>query len=118
LFPLHAARRTYRHQATRRLWKATKGTLKNQFYTPSAHVRFGQKQTYAVQKGMSALPPKATSNAAYGMSAKGPKRTLPASSVHVRQRLIEGECLAPGDVDNEKAISAALTRFFTALKFT
>ena len=26
----------------------------------------GQKQTYAVQNGMSALPPKATSNATYG----------------------------------------------------
>ena len=29
-----------------------------------------------MQKGMSALPPKATSNATYGMSAKGQKRTL------------------------------------------
>ena len=71
-----------------------------------------------MQLGMSALPPKATSNATYAMSAKGLKRTLPASSVHVRQRLIETECLAPGDVDNDKAISAALTRFFTGLKFT
>src|SRR5262245_19285888 len=43
LFPLHAARRTYRHQATRRLRKATKGTLKNRFYTTSAHIRFGSK---------------------------------------------------------------------------
>src|SRR5262245_6165767 len=31
----------------------------------------GQKQTYAVQKGMSALPSIATSNATYGVSAKG-----------------------------------------------
>ena len=30
----------------------------------------GQKRTYAVQTGLSALPPKATSNATYGMSAK------------------------------------------------
>src|SRR5262245_4391980 len=43
LFPLHAARRTYRHQATRRLRKATKGTLKNRFYTTSPHVRFGSE---------------------------------------------------------------------------
>src|SRR5262245_32943320 len=35
----------------------------------------GQKPTYAVQNGMSALPPKATSNATYEMSAKGHKRT-------------------------------------------
>ena len=38
--------------------------------------------------------------------------------VEVVERLIEAECLAPGDVDNDKAISAALTRFFTGLKFT
>src|SRR5262245_26890358 len=31
----------------------------------------GPKQTYAPQKGMSALTPKATSNATYAMSAKG-----------------------------------------------
>ena len=31
----------------------------------------GQKQTCALQGPMSALPPKATSNATYGMSAKG-----------------------------------------------
>jgi hypothetical protein len=35
----------------------------------------GQKRTCAVHKLMSALPPKATSNATYGMSAKGQKRT-------------------------------------------
>src|SRR5215471_3528575 len=35
----------------------------------------GQKQTFAMRKGMSALPPKATSNATYGMSALGQKRT-------------------------------------------
>ena len=35
----------------------------------------GQKQTYAVQNAMSALPPKATSNATFGMSAKGQKQT-------------------------------------------
>jgi hypothetical protein len=34
----------------------------------------GQKQTFATQKVMSALPLKATSNATYGMSAKGDKR--------------------------------------------
>ena len=32
----------------------------------------GQKQTCAVQKGMSALPPKATLNAFIRMSAMGP----------------------------------------------
>jgi hypothetical protein len=31
----------------------------------------GQKQTFAVQKGMSALPPKATLNAFIRMSAMG-----------------------------------------------
>src|SRR5262245_12757466 len=36
----------------------------------------GQKRTYAVQNGMSALPPKATSNATFGTSAKGQKQTL------------------------------------------
>jgi len=36
-----------------------------------SHVRFGKKQTYAVQHGMSALPLKATSNATYGTSVKG-----------------------------------------------
>src|SRR5262249_962691 len=36
----------------------------------------GQKQTYAVQNGMSALPPIATSIAFFGMSALGQKRTL------------------------------------------
>src|SRR5262245_32504136 len=35
----------------------------------------GQKQTCAVQTGMSALPPIATSNATCGMSAKDEKRT-------------------------------------------
>src|SRR5262245_11740681 len=35
----------------------------------------GQKQTCAAQKVMSALLPKATSNATYGMSALGQKRT-------------------------------------------
>src|SRR5262245_24354240 len=38
--------------------------------------------------------------------------------VEVIERLIEAECLAPGDVDNEKAVCIALTRFFTGLKFT
>jgi hypothetical protein len=36
----------------------------------------GQKQTFAVQKRMSALPPKATLIACFGMSAMGQKRTL------------------------------------------
>jgi hypothetical protein len=35
----------------------------------------GQKQTYAVQKAMSALPPIATSIAFFGMSSRGQKRT-------------------------------------------
>jgi hypothetical protein len=35
----------------------------------------------------------------------------------VIERLIEAECLTPDDVDKEKAVSAALTRFFTGLKF-
>jgi len=39
----------------------------------------GQKQTYAVQNGMSALPPKATSIAFSGMSALGQKRTFRAA---------------------------------------
>jgi hypothetical protein len=43
----------------------------------------GQKQTFAPQNVMSALPPKATSNATYGMSAKGHKRTgaLPPTQI-------------------------------------
>jgi len=36
----------------------------------------GQKQTYAVQNGMSALPPKATSNATYGDVRFGPKADI------------------------------------------
>jgi len=36
----------------------------------------GQKQTFAAQKAMSALPPIATSIAFFGMSALGQKRTL------------------------------------------
>src|SRR5262245_59095249 len=35
----------------------------------------GQKRTFALHQPMSALPPKATSNATFGMSAKGQKRT-------------------------------------------
>src|SRR5262245_60966189 len=38
----------------------------------------GQKQTFAVQKGMSALPPIATSIAFFGMSALGQKQTCAA----------------------------------------
>src|SRR5262249_6718196 len=34
----------------------------------------GQKRTWAVQKGMSALPPIATASATYGMSARDQKR--------------------------------------------
>jgi hypothetical protein len=37
--------------------------------------------------------------------------------VEVVERLIEADCLAASDGDNEKAICAALTRFFTGLKF-
>jgi hypothetical protein len=37
--------------------------------------------------------------------------------VEVVERLIEAECLAPSDGDDEKAICAALARFFTGLKF-
>jgi len=36
----------------------------------------GQKQTYAAQHGMSALPPKADMCGALGMSALGHKQTL------------------------------------------
>src|SRR5262245_66578014 len=36
----------------------------------------GQKRTFAVQNGMSALPPKATSNAPYGDVAKSGHRAL------------------------------------------
>src|SRR5262245_30033377 len=39
----------------------------------------GQKQTCAAQNVMSALPPIATSNATYGMSALGHKRTSQTS---------------------------------------
>jgi putative NADH-flavin reductase len=46
----------------------------------------GQKQTFAPQKVMSALPPKATSNATYGMSAKGRNRTRSASFDHFSAR--------------------------------
>src|SRR5262249_41653918 len=41
----------------------------------------GQKRTFAPQKVMSALPPKATSNATYGMTAKGQKRTFISCSI-------------------------------------
>src|SRR5262245_39353568 len=40
----------------------------------------GQKQTYAVQKAMSALPPVATSIAFFGMSALGHWRTFVSAS--------------------------------------
>jgi len=43
----------------------------------------GQKQTCAPQKAMSALRPKATSNATYGMSAKSQKRTSDLSFNHL-----------------------------------
>jgi hypothetical protein len=36
----------------------------------------GQKQTFAAQNGMSALPPIATSIAFFGMSAFGPKADI------------------------------------------
>src|SRR5262245_18029389 len=39
--------------------------------TPPLMSALGQKQTFAVQTGTSALPPKATLNATYGMSALG-----------------------------------------------
>jgi hypothetical protein len=39
-------------------------------------VRFGQKQIFSAQKGMSALPPIATLDAYFRTSAKGQKRTL------------------------------------------
>src|SRR5215471_15661932 len=41
----------------------------------------GQKRTYAAQKGMSALPPIATSIAFFGMSALGQKRTSALNSI-------------------------------------
>src|SRR5262245_51982281 len=41
----------------------------------------GQKQTYAVQKAMSALPPIATSIAYFGMSALGQKRTFVTDAI-------------------------------------
>ena len=43
----------------------------------------GQKQTCAVQSGMSALPPIATSIAFFGMSAMGQKRTSLALFDHL-----------------------------------
>jgi hypothetical protein len=54
----------------------------------------GQKQTFAVQKGMSALPPKATSNATYEMStseawANAMSATKSIFDLHLR----EGLCL-------------------------
>ena len=44
----------------------------------------GQKQTYALQQAMSALPPKATSIAAHGVSAKGQKLKGSCRANHVR----------------------------------
>jgi hypothetical protein len=44
----------------------------------------GQKQTCALQEPMSALPPKATSIAAHGMSAKGQKLKGSCRAKHVR----------------------------------
>src|SRR4030095_2458381 len=55
----------------------------------------GQKQTYAAQNGMSALPPIATSIAFFGMSALGQKRTWPRLFDHlicsIEQTIWNGE---------------------------
>jgi hypothetical protein len=48
----------------------------------------GQKQTYAVHKAMSALPPIATSIAYFGMSALGQKRTAAKSIVMLFDHLV------------------------------
>src|SRR5262249_26105005 len=66
----------------------------------------GQKQTFAAQKAMSALPPKATSNATCGMSAKGQKQT-PRSLDHLigcseqRRRDGQSKCFCGLEVDHE-----------------
>jgi len=52
----------------------------------------GQKQTYAVQHGMSALPPIATSIAFFGMSALGQKGTS-CTRRHIAECLLE---ISPG----------------------
>ena len=56
--------------------------LANVAFTPRGYIcgavgmsALGQKQTYALQKAMSALPPIATLIAFFGMSALGQKRT-------------------------------------------
>src|SRR5262249_50319987 len=50
-----AVRRMNRHQATRGLQKATKGTLKIGPARAALMTALGQKQTFAAQNGMSAL---------------------------------------------------------------
>src|SRR5215468_906573 len=47
----------------------------------------GQKQTYAVQNGMSALPPKATSNATYGDVRLGPIADIALAKAGCRRLL-------------------------------
>jgi hypothetical protein len=50
----------------------------------------GQKRTCAVQEPMSALPPKATSNATYGNVRFGSKADIRAAKSHVRLTLKSG----------------------------
>src|SRR5262245_3799183 len=51
---------------------------------PAAMSALGQKQTFAPQNGMSALPPIATSIAFFGVSAFGPITDMKAHQTHVR----------------------------------
>jgi hypothetical protein len=57
--------------ASNQLLLLTYAAFTRKFGVNFFNVRFGSKQTFAAQKRMSALSPKATSNATYAMSAKG-----------------------------------------------
>src|SRR5215831_19655076 len=50
----------------------------------------GHKRTFAVQNGMSALPPKATSNATYGDVRFGPKADIAGLFDHFITHSVEG----------------------------
>ena len=59
----------------------------------------GQKQTYALQKAMSALPPIATAIAFFGVSALGQKRTSARYSITLSAiDSMLSETLSPSDL--------------------
>jgi hypothetical protein len=76
----------------------------------------GHKQTCAVQEPMSALPPKATSNATYAMSATGQKRTIRLLLDHLvgallnMKRHVESERLGGLDIDNQLKLGRLFDR--------